>query len=747
MNPITITNNGYPQSIDINGESMEIIPLGSGSEVGRSCIIIRFQNKSIMLDCGIHPAYSGLSSLPYFDEIDPATIDVLLITHFHLDHCGALPYFLEKTTFSGDCYMTHPTKAIYKLILADYVKVSHVSIEESLYEEKDLKKSLEKIKLIDYHQEINIKGIKFVAYNAGHVLGAAMFMVEIQGIRLLYTGDYSRELDRHLKPAEIPNFDFHVLIVESTYGIHQHENRNEREIDFTKYVDEIVSRGGKCLLPVFAIGRAQELLLIIDEYWEANPRLHGINIYYASSLASNSIEIFKTYINMSGDYVRKKFYDEGVNPFNFKHIKCVKTVDDLDDSKPAVVFASPGMLQSGLSRNLFEKWCTDSKNGIIVTGYCVDGTLAKFILGEPSDVKLSNDKLVHLKMTVKNVTFSAHSDFAHTNEFIQKLQPKNIILVHGEGKEMERLRNEYERLKHDNGIYKSFKPKIFNPKNCQRIVFNFKIQKDSYIVGSLTEKIIKSILIAPMQDQHYLSSDNKMEIDDMGDNQTTMNNTTANNNTKCLTETNNNDTNGNGNGNSNDEIMNNFIEISGVLLEEENLFLDQKDLKEYSNLQLNKFKQILRIKYTACREILLSIIKDYFNSVVQVDKNIYEVSCQIKVYFNNENVVLEWYANGYNDFLSNSLAMIITQIEQFPNNHIFKHYINSKDICQFKKEKLITFLRSKYCKVEENEEQKIIITNDDQQSCEVCYSTQAINCDDQKFGEKVMNDLEYFKEL
>ena len=134
---INIGNTNTPQRIDINGEILEIIPLGSGSEVGRSCVILKFSGKNIMFDCGIHPAYSGLGSLPYFDEIDIASIDILLITHFHLDHCGALPYFLEKTNFSGECYMTHPTKAIYKLILADYVKVSHANTEEALYEERD----------------------------------------------------------------------------------------------------------------------------------------------------------------------------------------------------------------------------------------------------------------------------------------------------------------------------------------------------------------------------------------------------------------------------------------------------------------------------------------------------------------------------------------------------------------------------------------------------------------------------------
>ena len=101
-----------------------------------------------MLDCGVHPAFTGTCSLPFFDLIDISEIDILLVTHFHLDHCGALPYFLEKTKFHGECYMTYPTKAIYNYILADYVKVSHSKLEESLYNEKDLKNSTEKIKLL-----------------------------------------------------------------------------------------------------------------------------------------------------------------------------------------------------------------------------------------------------------------------------------------------------------------------------------------------------------------------------------------------------------------------------------------------------------------------------------------------------------------------------------------------------------------------------------------------------------------------
>jgi len=239
---ININNLNQPHQIDINGDTLEIMPIGSGSEVGRSCVIMKFAGKSIMFDCGVHPAFSGTGGLPYFDEIDIPKLDLVLITHFHLDHCAALPYLLEKTNFQGECYMTHPTKAFYKFILADYVKMSHTNSEEALYEERDLIKSLDKIKLIDYHQEITTRDIKFWAYNAGHVLGAAMFLVEIQGIRVLYTGDFSREIDRHLKPAEIPNFSVDILIVESTYGVNKLEPRFDREADFTKYVAEIVRR-------------------------------------------------------------------------------------------------------------------------------------------------------------------------------------------------------------------------------------------------------------------------------------------------------------------------------------------------------------------------------------------------------------------------------------------------------------------------------------------------------------------------
>ena len=128
------------------------MPLGSGCEVGRSCVYLECKGRKIMLDCGIHPGREGIQQLPYFDVINPKEIELLLVTHFHVDHCAGLPYFVEKTEFNGKIYMTHPTKSIYNYVLQDFVKVSGIpSGDEQLFDEKDIEATLNKIELIDYH--------------------------------------------------------------------------------------------------------------------------------------------------------------------------------------------------------------------------------------------------------------------------------------------------------------------------------------------------------------------------------------------------------------------------------------------------------------------------------------------------------------------------------------------------------------------------------------------------------------------
>ena len=455
-----------------------------------------------------------MSALPFFDDIDPATIDVILITHFHLDHAAALPYFMERTNFKGKVYMTHPTKAIYKWLLSDYVKVSSLSVEEMLYDDNDLAKSFEKITAIDYHQEIEFEGIRFTAFNAGHVLGAAMFLVEVAGAKVLYTGDYSREEDRHLMAAEKPEVPLDVLVCESTYGTQSQQPRLERERRFTTLVSDIVRRGGRCLIPVFALGRAQELLLILDEYWQAHPELHSVPIYYASSLAKKCMAVYQTYVNMMNEKIRKQIAFS--NPFIFKHISYLRGIESFEDRGPCVMMASPGMLQNGLSRELFERWCSNKQNGVIIAGYCVEGTLAKQILSEPKEIQAMNGMMLPLRMTVEYISFSAHVDFAQNSQFIDDIHAPNLILVHGEQSEMMRLRN---ALQHR--FESSPKPVIiFTPKNCETVELTFQGEKTVKILGSLATankdlkdgSIIDGILVGKDFDYQLVSADDLTEF-------------------------------------------------------------------------------------------------------------------------------------------------------------------------------------------------------------------------------------------
>ncbi|KAI6678774.1 hypothetical protein NL676_039570 [Syzygium grande] len=462
------------------GDQLVITPLGAGNEVGRSCVYMSFKGKTVLFDCGIHPAYYGMAALPYFDEIDPSTIDVLLITHFHLDHAASLPYFLEKTTFKGRVFMTHATKAIYKLLLSDYVKVSKVSVDDMLYDEQDILRSMDKIEVIDFHQTVEVNGIRFWCYTAGHVLGAAMFMVDIASVRVLYTGDYSREEDRHLRAAEIPQFSPDICIIESTFGVQLHQPRHIREKRFTDVIHSTVSQGGRVLIPAFALGRAQELLLILDEFWSNHPELHNIPIYYASPLAKKCMAVYQTYINSMNERIRSQFATS--NPFDFKHISPLKSIENFNDVGPSVVMASPGGLQSGLSRQLFDMWCSDKKNACVIPGYVVEGTLAKTIINEPKEVTLMNGLTAPLNMQVHYISFAAHADFAQTSAFLDEIMPPNIVLVHGEVNEMGRLKQKLVTQFADRNT------KIMMPKNCQSVEMYFNSMKMAKTIGRLAEK-------------------------------------------------------------------------------------------------------------------------------------------------------------------------------------------------------------------------------------------------------------------
>eukprot|EP00397_Hematodinium_sp_SG-2012_P028528 GEMP01030041.1.p1 GENE.GEMP01030041.1~~GEMP01030041.1.p1 ORF type:complete len:710 (+),score=150.49 GEMP01030041.1:44-2131(+) len=479
----TVVVDGGKRKLEVDGDTMEIIPLGAGSEVGRSCCIVKFKGKTVMFDCGVHPAHSGMSTLPYFDHIKPAEVDLCLITHFHLDHSGAVPYLANRTEFAGRIFMTHPTKPICKLLWQDYSRVSKISSEDQIFTQKDIDNCMKKIELIDFHEKVCHNGIQLTCFGAGHVLGAAMMMVEINGVRVLYTGDYSREIDRHLPQAEIPPVQIHVLIVESTYGIQNHEPREQREHRFTNAVHHVVRQGGKCLIPVFALGRAQEILLILEDYWNRSPELQNIPIYYNSPMANKCARIYETYTNMCSIKVQEET-NKARNPWHFKYVKNMPERDRAWEESQTfgacVVLAAPGMLQSGVSRELFELWAPDKRNGIVVTGYAVQGTLANELKNDPDTVTLHDGRKLSVKAMLRFISFSAHADYQQTAGFIQSIKTQNVVLVHGEETEMSRMKT---KLLEEHMEEPNFK--VFAPQNCQPVHLEFDFDPSVEVVGDL----------------------------------------------------------------------------------------------------------------------------------------------------------------------------------------------------------------------------------------------------------------------
>jgi cleavage and polyadenylation specificity factor subunit 3 len=274
--------------------------------------------------------------------------------------------------------------------------------------------------------------------------------------------DYSREEDRHLIPAAVPSgTKIDVLITESTFGISSNPPRLEREAALMKSITGILNRGGRVLMPVFALGRAQELLLILDEYWETHPELQKFPIYYIGNMARRCMVVYQTYIGAMNDNIKRLFRQRmaeaeasgnksvSVGPWDFRFVRSLRSLERFDDVGGCVMLASPGMLQTGTSRELLERWAPSDRNGVVMTGYSVEGTMAKGLLNEPDQIpavmsKVStghgrgrvpgvNDEdqkvMIPRRCTVDEVSFAAHVDGVENRTFIEEVAAPVVVSV------------------------------------------------------------------------------------------------------------------------------------------------------------------------------------------------------------------------------------------------------------------------------------------------------------------------------
>ncbi|KAK9508992.1 hypothetical protein O3M35_006415 [Rhynocoris fuscipes] len=431
---------------------IKVIPLGAGQDVGRSCIIVQIGGKNVLLDCGMHMGFNDERRFPDFSFIaseGPVTsfIDCVIISHFHLDHCGALPYLTEMVGYSGPIYMTHPTKAIAPILLEDMRKIAVERKGEGnfFFTSQMIKDCMKKVTAVTLHQSLMVDNqLEIKAYYAGHVLGAAMFRVTVGSQSIVYTGDYNMTPDRHLGAAWIDKCRPDLLITESTYATTIRDSKRCRERDFLKKVTECVDRGGKVLIPVFALGRAQELCILLDTHWE---RMNlKIPIYFAVGLTEKANNYYKMFITWTNQNIKKTFVQR--NMFDFKHIKPFEKAFT-DNPGPMIVLAAPGMLHAGLSLQLFKKWAPNENNMVIMPGFCVIGTVGHKILNGAKQIEFENQfesrQVIEVKMSVEYMSFSAHADAKGIMQLIQYCEPKNVLLVHGEAAKMEFLKEKIKQ--------------------------------------------------------------------------------------------------------------------------------------------------------------------------------------------------------------------------------------------------------------------------------------------------------------
>ncbi|TNJ28642.1 Cleavage and polyadenylation specificity factor [Giardia muris] len=431
-------------------DSIIFTPLGAGEEVGRSCFLLSFQRRGkrgqIMLDCGLHPGLSeqkdgcAQQALPFFD-VQNLNLSLILVTHFHNDHIAALPYFvkclrqraraenLPEDKYIPPIYMTSPTLTIFQSNATD------IGTQTRLYDEKDVSYLSSKVTpLSSFYETKTVNSITFTVLPAGHVIGAAMFLINIDGYQILYTGDFSCEPeDRHLHPAAFKALPtrLDMLIIEATYGSMTHTPRSIRETEFISEIVDTLKKEGRVLLPVFTIGRVQELLLILSEHWQKHPDLKHFPIYYISSSAKSAENLYVEDVGFLRDrhqqshaFVKRTTSERSIGP------------------RPCVVFCTPAMLQAGASRALFEEWCSRDSNLLLVTGYATPGTLLYRLLEEnpPERIMTSAGLATERRIRIKNISFSAHSDFAQTSSVIQEMNPRDVVFIHGSYKSMESMR-------------------------------------------------------------------------------------------------------------------------------------------------------------------------------------------------------------------------------------------------------------------------------------------------------------------
>jgi KH/beta-lactamase-domain protein len=454
-----------PQGWSTSKEEVMLFCLGGVKQVGRSCFIVVTPESKIMLDCGINPGeMSGLDAYPRLDwlNFNFDELDAVVIGHAHIDHQGFLPA-LFKYGYRGPVYCTEPTLPLMTLLQMDSVKIANSNGTYLPYEARDVHEVIKRTITLPYGKPTDISpDITVTLNNAGHIMGSATVHLNVSGAHnILYSGDYKYAKTQLLDSAVATYPRVETLITESTYGNSTDVMPDQQFVyrTFTESINRVLMEGGKVLIPVPAVGRAQEIMLVMAKEM-AEGRLVECPIYI-EGMISEASAIHMSYAHYLGSDVRRSV-SQGINPFQSEYFTVIsggKREDVLNDENPAIVMATSGMLEGGPSVEYFKELAPNPKNKIIFVSYQINGTLGRRVLdGNVSDVSMMDRsgkvKVVPVRCQTQKIDgFSGHSDFNQIMNFVAKIKPKRVLVNHGERSKSENVASAiYSRLKIRSGV-------------------------------------------------------------------------------------------------------------------------------------------------------------------------------------------------------------------------------------------------------------------------------------------------------
>jgi KH/beta-lactamase-domain protein len=421
--------------------------LGGAQQVGRSAFLVKTRESSVLLDCGINPgSQRPFESFPRFDspEFELDSLDAVVITHAHLDHCGLIP-FLYKYGYDGPLYCTAPTSNLMTLLQLDYLDVAGKQGITPYYDQKDVRECVLHTIPLRYGVVTDIApDIRLTLHNSGHILGSAMTHLHIgEGLHnVVYTGDYKfgRTMLLEAAASEFPRVE--TIITESTYSGSDDimPSRAEAEEHLTQVINATLERRGKVLIPVPAVGRAQEIMLIIDGYMKRG--LMKEAPVFIEGMISEATAIHTAYPEYLGREVRHSILHEEINPFQSDYFTIVEHPSirqGIIEGEPCIVLATSGMLEGGPVIEYFKNWAADSKNTVIFVSYQIEGTLGRRVQKGVSEVTtMDNDgkmAVAQVNLQVESIEgFSGHSDRRQLIAYLTRLKPKpeRVFMCHGE---------------------------------------------------------------------------------------------------------------------------------------------------------------------------------------------------------------------------------------------------------------------------------------------------------------------------